>query len=148
MKITKKSAENLSKEESRMLESFFKDMHKKTESETARFRKQPDIENLYAYIIRREKERKARFEKLLLPLKIMQIISMICLGALAAFTLWTKRPEIASVFNKTFGIDRTSEKVSTALSGSNFTFILAATGIAMLILILFSYFTLRTDKSK
>jgi len=151
IKINKKKndiIQDISKEESALLASYLKDVHRKTEKETARFRSEPDLDKLYTYIIKSEKDRKARFERILFPLKIVQILSFICIGALAAFMLWTKKPEIVSYFDKVFNIEKASDKIATSLSSPNITFLLVATGVAALILILFSYFTLKTDRSK
>jgi hypothetical protein len=151
IKIGKKKnniIQDISKEESALLSSYFKDVQRKTEKETARFRSGPDLDKLYSYILKREKERKTRFERILFPLKIVQILSFICLGGLAAFILWSKKPEITAIFDKAFGIEKASNKIATSLSSPNLTFLLIATGLAMLILILFSYFTLKTDKPR
>lgn len=143
-----KMLKDISKKESAILETYFKDVYKKTEKETARFRPEPDLDKLYTYILLREKERKTKFERILLPLKIVQGISFACIGALAAFLLWTKKPEILTFFDKLFGIHKTTEKLSIGLSNPFMTFIIITTAVAALILVLFSYFTLKTDKSK
>lgn len=139
---------DLSKEEEQKLKSFFKDVRRKTETETARFRKQPDLDMLYTFIIKREKERRARFDKLLFPLKIFQVISFISISALGASLLLSKKSEIASFFSKFFGAEKSSIKLPTAIPTQSITLLLAVAGAAALILILFSFFTLRTDKTK
>jgi hypothetical protein len=139
---------DISKKESELLKAYFKDVYKKTERETARFRPQPDLDKLYAYILLREKERKTKFERILFPLKIVQGISFTCIGALTVFLLWTKKPEIVSFFDKLFGIHKATDKFATGLSNPSMIFILISTAAAAFILVLFSYFTLKTDKSK
>jgi hypothetical protein len=140
--------QDISKKESALLETYFKDVYKKTERETARFRSKPDLDKLYAYILLREKERKTKFERIIFPLKIMQGISFTCIGTLAVFFFWTKKPEIVSFLDKLFGIHKATNKFSTGLSNPSMTFILVSTAVAALVLILFSYFTLKTDRSK
>jgi len=140
--------QDISKKESALLKAYFKDVYKKTERETARFRNQPNLDKLYDYILLREKERKTKFERILFPLKIMHGISFTCIGALAAFLFWTKKSEILSSLDKLFGIHKASDKFSTGLSNPSMIFILVSTAAAVLVLILFSYFTLKTDKSK
>lgn len=147
-KYSKNSNIDLSKEEEQKLESFFKDVRRKTETETARFRKQPDLDLLYTFIIKREKERRARFDRLLFPLKVFQIISFISIGALGAGILLSKKSEIASFFSKFFGVEKSSIKLPTTIPTQNIILLLAVAGAAALILILFSFFTLRTDKAK
>jgi hypothetical protein len=141
-------AHDISKKESAVLKAYFKDVYKKTEKETARFRSQPDIDKLYDYIILREKERKTKFERILFPLKIIQGISFTCIGALAAFLFWTKKSEVVSSLDKLLGIHKATDKFSPGLSSQNMTFIFAFFVVAVLVLIFFSYFTLKTDKTK
>lgn len=140
--------QDINKKESALLKAYFKDVYKKTERETARFRSQPDLDKLYAYIILREKERKAKFERILFPLKIIQGISFTCIGALAAFLFWTKKSEILSSLDKLFGVHKATDKFSTGLSNPSITFILVFFAVTALVFILFSYFTLKTDRSK
>jgi hypothetical protein len=139
---------DISKKESSFLKAYFKDVYKKTERETARFRRQPDIDKIYAYILLREKERKTKFERILFPLKIIQGLSFAGIGALAAFIIWTKRSEIVSFLDKLFGINKATDKFSTGLSSQHMAFVLVFFAVATLILVLFSYFTLKTDRSK
>jgi hypothetical protein len=140
--------QDISKKESDLLGAYFKDVYKKTEKETARFRSQPNLDKLYDYILLREKERKTKFERILFPLKIMQGISFASIGALAAFSIWVKKSEIVSFLDKLFGIHKASDKLSTGLSSQYMTFVLIFFTVAVLVLILFSYFTLKTDRSK
>ena len=140
--------QDISKKESALLGAYFKDVYKKTERETARFRSQPDLDKLYDYIILREKERKTKFERILFPLKIIRGFSFTCIGALAAFLFWTKKSQILSSLDKLFGVHKTTDKFSTGLSNPSITFILVFFAVTALVFILFSYFTLKTDRSK
>lgn len=141
-------SEDISRIESDLLKSYFKDMAKQTERETARFRPQPDIDRLYTYVLQREKERKARFERILRPLKIFQSIAFTFIGILIAVLLWSKKTAVGGFFDNLFGIHRTAEKLSTGYTPNSLTIIILFSTVAMIILALFSYFMLKPDKSK